>query len=52
MGDERRVQVKRGKSKQGVRKQLGITGKKYDHDWAVFEVGLPNNYFLKLGMVY
>lgn len=41
MGDERKIQIKRSESKQGVRKLLGVESKKYDHDWAVFEVGLP-----------
>ncbi|MCJ1344081.1 hypothetical protein MMC31_002283 [Peltigera leucophlebia] len=37
MGDERKIQIKRSESKQGVRKLLGVESKKYDHDWAVFE---------------
>lgn len=41
MGDERKVQIKRGESKQGVRKLLGVDSKKYDHDWSILEVGLP-----------
>lgn len=41
MGDERKVQIKKGESKQGVRKLLGVDSEKYDLDWSIFEVGLP-----------